>query len=307
MTTSTARLLVIIVAALGTSVALAAQRTYDKRLAAPPGGRLSFDADVGSVVIVGSDAPEVVIHADLEGTESFLSGYRISAEQTSSGVTVSARSRHVGWSGWFDWSDWFDFGSTRVRFSVAVPRGYPVELHTSGGGIEIRDLSAEVRAETSGGSVVVRNITGAVDAHTSGGGIEAERLNGSAKLTTSGGGIDVTDSTGDLYVRTSGGGIHIQNEDGRVDAHTSGGGIRAQLRANRGVALATSGGSITLLLPPDAHGAIDAATSGGRVTSDIPLTTTGVADGNDLRGVIGGGGPPISLHTSGGGIHIEPE
>lgn len=304
MTTSTARLLVIIVAMLGTSVALAAERTYDKRLDAPPGGRLSFDADVGAVVVVGSDAPEVVIHAELQGSESFLSDLRISAEQTSSGVTVSTRSSR---SGWFDWLGWFDFGSTRVRFDVTVPRGYPVDLRTSGGGIDVRNLSAEVRAETSGGSVVVQNIAGAVNAHTSGGSINAERLNGSARLTTSGGGIDVTDSAGDLYVRTSGGSIHIQNEDGRVDGHTSGGGIRAQLRANRGVALATSGGGITLLLPPDTHGSIEASTSGGHVTSDIPLITTELAAGNDLRGVIGGGGPSIFLHTSGGSIHIEQE
>ena len=304
MTTSTARLLVIIVATLGTTVALAAQRAYDKRLDAPPGGRLSFDADVGSVVVVGRDTHEVTVHAELEGSESFLSDFRISAEQTSAGVTVSARSPR---SGWFGWSGWFNFGPTRVRFDLTVPRGYPVDLRTSGGGIDVRDLSAAVSAKTSGGSVVVRNVAGTVNAHTSGGGIEAERLNGSAKLTTSGGGIDVTDSAGDLYLRTSGGSIHIQNEDGRVDGYTSGGGIRAQLRANRDVALATSGGSITLLLPADAHGSIEAATSGGRVTSDIPLTTTEIAAGNHLRGVIGGGGPSISLRTSGGGIHIGQE
>lgn len=303
MTTSTARLLVIIVAALGSSAALAAQRSYDKKLDAPPGGRLTFDADVGSVVVVGRDAPEVVIHADLQGSDSFLEGFRISAQQTSSGVTVSARTAHDDWFGWFSW---FNFGSTHVRFDLEVPRGYPIDLRTSGGRIDVRDLSADVRARTSGGSVVVQDVSGTINAHTSGGSIEAERLNGPARLTTSGGGIAVTDSTGDLYVRTSGGSIHIQNEDGRVDGHTSGGGIRAQLRANRGVTLATSGGSITLLLPQDTHAAIAAATSGGRVTSDFPVTTTQFAS-NDLRGAIGGGGPPISLHTSGGSIHIEPQ
>jgi len=304
MTRSTARLLALIVAALGTSAAVAAQRTYDKRLDAPPGGRLTLDADVGSVIVVGRDAPEVVIHADLQGSESFLADFRISAEQTASGVTVSARTPHRGL---FNWLDWLDFGSTRVRFDVQVPRGYPVDLRTSGGRIDVRDLSAEVRAETSGGSVVVQNVAGTVDAHTSGGSIQAERLNGATRLTTSGGGIDVTDSAGDLYLRTSGGSIHIENEDGRVDAHTSGGGIRAALRANRGITLGTSGGSITLLLPQDTHGSVEATTSGGHVTSDFPMTTTEISEGSDLRGAFGGGGPPISLHTSGGSIHIQPE
>ena len=301
MTQSTTKIFVIIAATLCSSVALAAQRTFDKQLNAPPGGRLTFNADVGSVTVVGHDAPDVVVHAELEGSQSFLDRLHISAEQTSSGVTISVHAPHSGWS------DWFNFGSTRVRFDVQVPRGYPVDLRTSGGHIDVRDLSAEVRAQTSGGSVVVQNVAGTVNAHTSGGSIEAERLNGSTRLTTSGGSIDVTDSAGDLYLRTSGGSIHIQNEDGRVDAHTSGGGIRAAMRTNRGITLGTSGGSITLLLPQDTHGSIEATTSGGHVTSDFPLTTTEIVAGSDLRGAIGGGGPSIYLHTSGGSIHIEPE
>ena len=301
---TTARLIVVIAATLGTSVALAAQRSYDKRLDAPPGGRLTFDADVGSVTVVGRDAREVVIHADLEGSESFLSRLRISAEQTPSGVSVTAHVPHDSWLGWLGWLDW---GPNRVRFDVQVPRDYPVDLRTSGGHLAMRDLSAGVRAHTSGGGIVVDDVAGTISAHTSGGRIEADRLNGPANLSSSGGSIEVTDSAGDLYVRTSGGSIRIQDEDGRVDAHTSGGGIRAELRSNRGISLDTSGGSITLVLPQNTRGSVDAGTSGGHVTSDLPVSTTGIIAGNHLQGAIGGGGPLISLHTSGGSIHLESE
>lgn len=304
MAGSTARLMVIIAATLGTSVALAAQRSYDKRLDAPPGGRLTFDSDVGSVAVVGRDAREVVIHADLEGPESFLSSLRITAEQTSSGVTVTAHTPHHDWLGWLDWLDW---GPNRVRFDVEVPRDYPVDLRTAGGHLDLHDLRAGVQAHTSGGGIVIQDVAGTVSAHTSGGSIEAERLNGPTDLSSSGGGIEVTDSTGDLRVRTSGGSIRIQGDDGRVDAHTSGGGIRAELRANRGISLDTSGGSITLVLPQNTRGSVDAGTSGGHVTSDLPVTTTGIIARNHLHGAIGGGGPLISLHTSGGSIHLESE
>lgn len=304
MATSTVRLILIIAATLATSAAFAAQRTYDKRLEAPAGGRLTFDADVGAVTVVGTNAHEVVIHGDLEGSDSFLSRLQISAGQTSSGVTVTAHMPHDGWLGWLDW---FNFGPSRVRFDVEVPRDYPVDLRTSGGSLEMRDLNAGIQAHTSGGGIVVQDAAGTINAHTSGGSIEAERLNGPANLTSSGGGIEVSDSTGDLYVRTSGGSIRLQDDDGRVDAHTSGGGIRAQLRSNRGISLDTSGGSITLALPQNAHGSVDASTSGGRVTSDLPVSTSGFIAGNHLHGVIGGGGAPISLHTSGGSIHLESD
>ena len=297
MRTSIARLIVIIAATLGTSVALAAQRTYDKRLNAPPGGGLTFQADVGSVSVVGRDAAEVVVHADLEGSESFLSDFHISAEQTPSGVTILARKTH---------EDWFNnTGPTRVRFTIEVPRNYPVDLRTAGGGLEVRDLNAPVRATTSGGGIQVQNIAGAVNVHTSGGSVDAERLNGSSELSTSGGHIDVGDSTGDLTLHTSGGGIQIRDDDGKVDAHTSGGSIRAQLRANHGIDLSTSGGSIILQLPEGISASVDAETTAGRVTSDFPLSTTEATDRSQLRGAIGGGGAPISLHTSAGDIRLE--
>lgn len=300
MATTTARIMVIIAATLCSSVALAAQKTYDKQLNAPPGGRLTFDADVGSVSVVGTDASRVVVHAELEGSQSFLDRLHIDSEQTPSGVTVSARIPH---SGLFDW---FNTGWNRVRFTIEVPRNYPVDLRTSGGGIDVRDLNASVHGNTSGGGIRLQNVTGEVKMHTSGGGVEAERVNGATELTSSGGPIDVTDSTGNLNLDTSGGGIRLQNDDGTVSAHTSGGGIRAELRSNQGINLSTGGGGITLLLPQNTHASVDAETSGGRVTCDFPVTTTQFGDGEHLQGTIGGGGAPISLHTSGGGIHLGP-
>lgn len=78
------------------------------------------------------------------------------------------------------------------------------------------------------------------------------------------------------------------------------------MRSNQGISLRSSGGSITLLLPQGAHGSIDAATSGGRVTSEFPLSSTQTTGDSHLVGAIGGGGPAIYLHTSGGSIRIAP-
>lgn len=300
MPTSTARLVLIIGATLGTSVALAAHRTYDKRLRAPRGGQLTLRADMGSVAVIGRDDPDVVIHADLDGSESFLSAFHISAGQTPSGVSVSARTTHKGWF------EQHDEGPTRVQFTIEVPRNYRTDLQTSSGGLDVRDLNASVRAVTSGGNAQVRNIAGTVEVRTSGGGIDAKRLEGSSQLSTSGGAVAVADSTGDLNLHTSGGSIDIRNADGRIDGHTSGGGIRAQLRANHGINLSTSGGSITVLLPRDTRASLDAETSAGSVTSHFPLSAARISQRSHLRGDIGGGGAPISLRTSAGNIRLEP-
>lgn len=300
MPTPTARLALIIAATLASSAALAAHRTYDKRLPASPGGLLTLQADIGSVTVVGSDTPDVVIHADLEGSEAFLSDFHINAGQTSSGVNVEARTTHKGWF------DRHGEDSTRVQFTIQVPRTYRTDLRTSAGALDLRDLNASVRAVTSGGSARVQDIAGTVEVRSSGGSIDGEHLKGSSHLQTSGGDVNLADSTGDTNLYTSGGSIHIRNEDGKVDAHTSGGSIRAELAANHGIDLSTSGGSISLLLPQGTHASLDAETSAGNVTSRLPLSATQISERNHLRGDIGGGGARISLHTSAGNIRLAP-
>ena len=308
MATPTARLMLLLAVMLGTSAALAAQRTYDKSLAAPPGGQLTFDTVVGSVAVIGHDAPEVVVHGELQGPESFLNRIHISAGQTPPGVAISVTGTSAG--GWLDWLHWlhgFSSGSSRVRFSIEVPRDYSVELRTTGGSVQVRDLNAAVRARTSGGSALVQNVAGTASLATSGGSIEVAHLTGSANLSSSGGSEDVTDSVGDLDLDTSGGSVRVVNDDGKIHAETSGGSARAQLQVNRGVSLQTSGGGITLLLPQDAHASIDAQSDGGSIRFDFPLSTTRIDGDSHLAGTLVGGGPPIDLHSSGGSIRVAPD
>src|SRR5271166_4190340 len=221
---------------------------------------------------------EIVIHAEMSDSDHL----QIAAEQNASGVSVTGRvTQH-------SWLDWLNYSSMHVRFTIAVPRDYPMELKTSGGSLDVRSLSASVKGKTAGGSITIRDVTGQIDAHTSGGNIDAERINGPTQLGTSGGSIDINDARGDL------------------DVHTSGGSVRAEVRINRGVDLSTSGGSITLLLSEDAGASIDAKTSGGRVESELPLSNTELAERSHLRGAINGGGEPVVLRTSGGSIDVEP-
>lgn len=278
MVTWTFRLLVIIAVPLAASAALAAQQSFDKRFTVLPGGHLTLETDVGSVAIVGRDTHEVVIHAQMSDSDHL----QIAAEQDSSGVSVTG---HVTEHHWLNW---WNFSSTHVQFTIDVPRDYSVQIKTSGGSLDVRNLTASLKGRTAGGSVTIRDVTGPIDAYTSGGR------------------IDVDHSTGDLDVRTSGGSIDIKSIDGRVKAETSGGGIHAEVRGNRGVYLTTSGGTITLLLPEQVRATLDAQTSGGRTESAIPLSSTELDERSHLRGAINGGGEPIFLRTSGGSIHVAP-
>ena len=307
MHTSIRRLAMLSVALTSWSFAapatFAADKVFDKKFAVSPGGTLNVDTANGSLTVSGADVREVTIYATLSGSENMLRDFEITAEQDRHGVSVHG-TRAGGW--WLDMS-WLFGSNFRVKYDIQVPREYALELHTSGGNIDARNLQGNVNAHTSGGDIKLASVVGAVDLHTSGGDIQASQVTGNALLRTSGGGITATDTSGELDLRTSGGTIHLQNVEGKVSARTSGGNIDASMRgANLGSTLRTSGGNIVIAVPSDFKATIDAHTSGGRVSCDLPLSSSDRdSDRNDLRGNINGGGPTMIASSSGGNIRIR--
>ncbi len=311
--------MVLIAALLAAPVALAAHRTYARQFSAPNGGRLTLHTQVGSVHVIGKRTRNVTIRAQLTGTKSFLNSIHIHAEQTPAGVTISAHIDHREAYHWFHF-----FETNHVRFTIEVPRDYPVDLRTSGGDVSVRDLNAPVHAATSGGDISIagvagklgmltaggdlrlQDVSGAVHAQTSGGDIEVKYLKGPARLSASGGDIDIANSTGTLDLRTGGGDIRLRNDTGKIQGFTAGGDVWAQLRANDGVRFSSGGGDIDVSLPRNVGAALDARSNGGSLTSEFPLSTTRIKSDTRLSGTIGGGGALISLQASGGDIRIAP-
>jgi DUF4097 and DUF4098 domain-containing protein YvlB len=213
----------------------------------------------------------------------------------------------------------------RIRFIITVPEQYDLKLDTSGGSISIRDVTGSIDAETSGGSLSFRSVSGDVNGRTSGGSVSATLIDGEVDLHTSGGSINVTDVTSHLTARTSGGTIKVEHVEGDATLHTSGGSI--SLREIKGrVEASTSGGTVRSVISEPPGGDIYLSTSGGsikvslasgigmsvrargnRIYSDYPVNGLTKAKGR-LVGDIHGGGPILSLKSSGGGsINIRSD
>lgn len=161
------------------------------------------------------------------------------------------------------------FGGSNVKFVVKVPAQYNLDLRTSGGSIRISSLTGDVDAYTSGGSIRLGEINGNVE------------------------------------VKTSGGSINVEEVDGNINAHTSGGSIKATFSSQptENSRLTTSGGSVTAYLLPSIAVDLYASTSGGRVSSDFGVR--GVTKKTKIDGEINGGGPKLTLKTSGGSVRIK--
>jgi hypothetical protein len=287
------------VALFAATPVFAAEKELNRSFEVPSGGRLSVDVDGGKIVVSGSDAQKVVVRMRAQGSEDRLANLTLTAERDGEGVAVTGK-RSRG-DHWFDWLR----GDSRLIVTVEVPRAYNLDVQTSGGDIEVRQLNGNAVGRTSGGRVTVESVKGEVRMRTSGGSMNVRSLQGPVQLDTSGGQIIASQIEGGLHAHTSGGGIRIEQAAGSIDAQTSGGSINIELSgANEGIVAKTSGGSITLKLPSTTSATLNASTSGGSVSSNMPIISTEVGK-SSLRGTLNGGGPEILARSSGGSISVS--
>jgi hypothetical protein len=300
----------------------AQEERSEKIFPAHAGGWLELRADFGSVEVRSWPQSEVKVEVrkwvhgrHRRSASELFEDYEIRYSQTERGVSIIAEMR-----GWRRSND-----GLQVEFRINVPRQYNLDLNTAGGSITVDDLIGEARVKTSGGSLSLGRIEGPVDARTSGGSIDLRQAKGKLFARTSGGSISVGEVSGDVDVETSGGSIDVDGAAGNLRAHTSGGGM--SLRGLHGTVdagtsggsieaeilepleapceLSTSGGGIVVYLAKEVRADVDAHTSGGEVYSDLPITVQGTFGEGKLRGKLNGGGPLLTLRTSGGNIKLR--
>ena len=312
----------------------AAEKRLDRTFSVAPGGRLTIESDGTDLRVEGTGGNQVVVHILLSGSERALERMTLTAEQSGNDVAVAAK------HGSGKWTDWFGGWNLDGKIEVQVPHDYNIDIRTSGGDIKVGQLKGDARGKTSGGDIQVVEIHGPVEMQTSGGDVRVEQIEGATRLGTSGGDIEIARLNGDLDAKTSGGYIHLDDVvgkvmartssgnviargvrgdsdlktsggdiratiDGKIAAHTSGGDVTAELvGANRGISVSSSGGDLTVRVPKDTKGELNAATSGGRVRTELPVTTTEMGE-HKLTGTINGGGNPIHARTSGGSIKVR--
>jgi DUF4097 and DUF4098 domain-containing protein YvlB len=287
-----------------------------------PGGLLVVQSDIGAIRVTVGESDRV----DVEVRRRARSGAAVEELEVSfnqSGDKVEVIARYPKANRSFFWGNWGR--NLDVSFNITVPRSFNAELKTSGGGITVQEMQGRLDARTSGGSLKFHRLGGPVNGSTSGGSIEIDGCDGTADVRTSGGGIRISGVSGDvtartsggpisvrgsdgaLSLKTSGGGISIEGARGTIQAQTSGGGITAELlsQPQGDCSLTTSGGGISLKIAEHVGVRVHAKTSGGRVRVGFPVTVQGTLETRELRTDLGGGGPALTLRTSGGSIHID--
>jgi putative adhesin len=124
---------------------------------------------------------------------------------------------------------------------------------------------------------------------------------------TSNGGVTLSGLAGNVAARTTNGGVKGTDLTGAVEARSTNGGVTIELAAvgKDKIFLSTTNGGVTLTLPETAKADISATcTNGGISVTGLKLETTEESR-RRLEGKLNGGGAPIELHTTNGGIRVR--
>ena len=145
------------------------------------------------------------------------------------------------------------FGDCELDATINDPATLPVSANTDGGNASVTGTTSKVTLSTGGGDIAADHTSGPLTLSTDGGNIQATAIRSATMTATSGGGNIEIDFT---------------TVPGHVDVNTS-------------------GGNITLVLPPgDAAYHVTAHTAGGDVTDTVPQSTSSQ---NVITATSGGG------------------
>ena len=183
--------------------------------------------------------------------------------------------------------------------------GGKIDGRTSGGSIHLQNSKADdVELATSGGSVEARNCEGKLRLSTSGGSLILKDLKGDIKATTSGGSVDGRNVSGELYTHTSGGSIHLDDLDCNLDASTSGGNINVSMKEIRKyVRLDNSSGNVDLELPKGKG--MDLDLSADKIKTSQLDNFTGKVEDDKVEGKLNGGGALVKVNAGSGRIYLK--
>ena len=127
-------------------------------------------------------------------------------------------------------------------------------------------------------------------------------------VTNTNGQVALTSLTGNITAHTTNGGVNGKELSGSLEARSTNGGVTIDMASvgDGRVALRTTNGGVTLMLPEASKADISAScTNGGINVSSLEKLEITESSRRKLEARLNGGGTPIELHTTNGGIRVR--
>jgi len=127
-------------------------------------------------------------------------------------------------------------------------------------------------------------------------------------VTNTNGQVVLTSLSGKVRAHTTNGGVNGKNLTGGVDARSTNGGVTIDLASvgTERISLRTTNGGVTLIVPEKAKANLTASwTNGGINVSSLENLDVSEQSRRHFEGTLNGGGTPIELQTTNGGIRVR--
>ena len=127
-------------------------------------------------------------------------------------------------------------------------------------------------------------------------------------VTNTNGQVSLTSLSGKVHAQTTNGGVNGKNLTGGVDARSTNGGVTIDLASvgTERISLRTTNGGVTLIVPEKAKASLSASwTNGGINVSSLENLDVSEKSRRRFEGTLNGGGTPIELQTTNGGIRVR--
>lgn len=211
-------------------------------------------------------------------------------QNTSDGVSICGvyRGRNACDNSRRGWS--WDEGPGSSRLTVMLPKGVRLAANTGNGDVTVEKASNDVEIRSGNGDVRIALTAGQVDVTTGNGELEIEGATGPVRATT---------GNGRVYVLTSSGPVNVRSGNGEIDVRMR------TLTGSSDMSFITGNGSVTVALPSNFNGEIDASTGHGEFRSDFEIRILGRLNPRHIRGTIGSGGRTIRMSSGNGRLELR--
>jgi DUF4097 and DUF4098 domain-containing protein YvlB len=238
-------------------------------------GRVSLDVEHGDVALLGAGATELQLrHGDLK------------AERV--GGALRVRGEHAG------------VQAAEIDGAVDVETGFrdvtlrgvrgDVRVASQHATVSAEDVSGTLHAEAAFDDVKLTRVKGRVEVQVEHGGVRAEALEGGAGVRASGDAVTLDGFRGPLQIDVRRGDVTLTPAGALADD----------------VAATVTNGALTLVVPAGSRGRFDGRAERGEVTlADVPGLSLVAGDDERVEGVLGGGGPTVTLRTRHGDLRLE--
>jgi hypothetical protein len=286
------------------SFASTPQGTFEKTFSVSGPVDLEVETHSGDITVRSGPAGSVSIHGKIFVGDHWLFGNR--------NTDVSDLEQHppLRQEGNRIRIDYVNAHDISVDYEITVPADTTIRAHSGSGDQTIEGIRGTVDLQSGSGDVKLARITGDVHLQTGSGDVRAHEIAGAIRAGAGSGDLEVEETgPGDVDLHTGSGNIVARGIQGSFHAAAGSGDVTGDGTQTGTWEIRTGSGNVHVRLPANAAFDANLSTSSGTVEVNRAITMTVEGHVQEMRkqivGKVGGGGPPLTVHTGSGDIHIE--